>query len=79
MTAFFKVSGAGNDFVALAEPAADPGPEQIQAWCRRGISLGADGVFTLRRSAPGERKSVSMKRSMALRRTALGPSSRPLS
>jgi len=50
MTAFFKVSGSGNDFVALAEPAADPAPEQIQAWCRRGVSLGADGVFVLRRS-----------------------------
>jgi diaminopimelate epimerase len=52
MTAFFKVSGSGNDFVALAEPAADPGPGQIRAWCRRGISLGADGVFVLRRSGP---------------------------
>jgi diaminopimelate epimerase len=52
MTAFFKVSGSGNDFVALAEPAADPAPEQIHAWCRRGVSLGADGVFALRRSGP---------------------------
>jgi diaminopimelate epimerase len=51
MTAFFKVSGSGNDFVALAEPAAEPSPEQIHAWCRRGVSLGADGVFVLRRSA----------------------------
>jgi diaminopimelate epimerase len=50
MTAFFKASGSGNDFVALAEPAADPAPEQIHAWCRRGVSLGADGVFVLRRS-----------------------------
>jgi diaminopimelate epimerase len=49
MTAFFKVSGSGNDFVALAEPAADPLPEHIRAWCRRGVSLGADGVFVLRR------------------------------
>jgi diaminopimelate epimerase len=52
MTAFFKVSGSGNDFVALAEPAVDPAPERIRAWCRRGISLGADGVFALRRG-PG--------------------------
>ncbi|HEV3074207.1 MAG TPA: hypothetical protein VHB47_07310, partial [Thermoanaerobaculia bacterium] len=52
MTAFFKVSGSGNDFVALAEPAADPAPEQILAWCRRGVSLGADGVFALRRTGP---------------------------
>lgn len=50
MTAFFKVSGSGNDFVALAEPAADPAPEQILAWCRRGVSLGADGVFAVRRT-----------------------------
>jgi diaminopimelate epimerase len=54
MTAFFKVSGSGNDFVALAEPAVDPAPEQIHAWCRRGVSLGADGVFVLRRSGPAE-------------------------
>lgn len=53
MTAFFKVSGSGNDFVALAEPAADPAPEQILAWCRRGVSLGADGVFVLRRTGGG--------------------------
>lgn len=52
MTAFFKLSGSGNDFIALAEPAADPAPAEIQGWCRRGISLGADGVFVLRRSAP---------------------------
>jgi diaminopimelate epimerase len=52
-TAFFKVSGSGNDFVALAEPAAEPLPGQIRAWCRRGISLGADGVFVLRRDAAG--------------------------
>ncbi len=49
MTAFFKVSGSGNDFLALAEPASIPSPERIRAWCRRGISLGADGLFVLRR------------------------------
>jgi diaminopimelate epimerase len=49
MTAFFKVSGSGNDFLALAEPASTPPPERIRAWCRRGISLGADGLFVLRR------------------------------
>jgi diaminopimelate epimerase len=64
MTAFFKVSGSGNDFVALAEPAADPAPEQIRAWCRRGVSIGADGVFVLRRaaaaaSASGERGAAA--------------------
>jgi diaminopimelate epimerase len=50
MTTFFKVSGSGNDFVALAEPAADPTAEQIRSWCRRGVSLGADGVFVVRRT-----------------------------
>lgn len=49
----YKVSGAGNDFLALPEPAEEPTPEQIRAWCRRGVSLGADGVFTLHRTAPG--------------------------
>lgn len=53
MTAFFKVSGSGNDFLALAEPASDPPPERISAWCRRGASLGADGLFVLRRAAGG--------------------------
>jgi len=46
------VSGAGNDFVALAEPEAAPDAETIRAWCRRGLSLGADGVFVLRRADP---------------------------
>ena len=53
MTTFFKVSGSGNDFLALAEPASTPPPESIRAWCRRGVSVGADGLFVLRR-APGE-------------------------
>jgi diaminopimelate epimerase len=52
-TAFFKVSGSGNDFLALAEPENEPGPETIQAWCRRGVSVGADGLFVLRRAAGG--------------------------
>jgi diaminopimelate epimerase len=60
MTQFFKLSGGGNDFLALAEPDpantanaedAAPPPERIRAWCRRGISLGADGLFILRRTA----------------------------
>jgi diaminopimelate epimerase len=57
MTRFYKVSGSGNDFLALAEPSTVPPPETIRAWCRRGVSLGADGLFILRRppsSASGE-------------------------
>jgi diaminopimelate epimerase len=46
---FHKLSGSGNDFLALAEPARVPDPETIRAWCRRGVSLGADGLFVLRR------------------------------
>ncbi len=52
-TQFFVVSGSGNDFLALAEPEETPGAEQIRAWCRRGVSLGADGLFVLRRRDGG--------------------------
>ncbi len=52
---FYKLSGAGNDFLALVEPPAPPGAGEIHAWCRRGLSLGADGVFTLERRADGAR------------------------
>ncbi|HVS01805.1 MAG TPA: diaminopimelate epimerase [Thermoanaerobaculia bacterium] len=48
---YWRVSGAGNDFLALVEPPAAPAAAAIRAWCRRGLSLGADGLFTLR---PGE-------------------------
>lgn len=51
MTDFFRVSGGGNDFLALIEPAAPPSPEEIRAWCTRGLSLGADGLFTLSRQS----------------------------
>jgi diaminopimelate epimerase len=53
MTRFFKLSGSGNDFLALAEPGETPGPETIRAWCRRGVSLGGDGLFLLRREDGG--------------------------
>jgi diaminopimelate epimerase len=52
MTEFYKVSGSGNDFLALPEPAEPPSPELIRAWCRRGVSLGADGIVLLRRRSP---------------------------
>jgi diaminopimelate epimerase len=51
MTRFYRLSGSGNDFLALAEPWETPSAEQIRAWCRRGVSLGADGLFVLRRAA----------------------------
>jgi diaminopimelate epimerase len=50
---FYKVSGAGNDFIALVEPAAAPSADEVRAWCRRGLSLGADGLFLLERAGPG--------------------------
>jgi diaminopimelate epimerase len=53
MTGFFKLSGGGNDFLALAEPDETPPPERIRAWCRRGVSLGADGLFILHRTPEG--------------------------
>lgn len=53
MTPFFKLSGSGNDFVALVEPAEPIRGDLIRGWCRRGVSLGADGVFTVRRSPAG--------------------------
>jgi diaminopimelate epimerase len=52
-TRFFKLSGGGNDFLALAEPSETPPAERIRAWCRRGVSLGADGLFLLRRTPEG--------------------------
>jgi diaminopimelate epimerase len=53
MTLFYKVSGSGNDFLALAEPAEIPAAGTIRAWCRHGVSLGADGLFVLRRTDGG--------------------------
>jgi len=49
----YKLSGGGNDFIALAEPADLPSAETIRAWCRRGLSIGADGVFVLDRRPDG--------------------------
>lgn len=50
---FYKLSGAGNDFLALVEPDRPPTAEEVRAWCRRGLSAGADGLFVLERSRPG--------------------------
>lgn len=52
---YFHLSGAGNDFLALVEPPEAPGEAQIRAWCTRGLSLGADGLFTLSREGEGVR------------------------
>ncbi len=55
MRHFFRLSGGGNDFLALVEPIDEPTPDQIRAWCHRGLSLGADGLFLLHRSPDGAR------------------------
>jgi len=47
----YKVSGGGNDFLALAAPERTPSSDEIRAWCARGLSFGADGLFTLHRVA----------------------------
>lgn len=51
-TPFFLVSGAGNDFIALLDRPIPP-VETVKTWCRRGVSVGADGLFTLRRVTDG--------------------------
>lgn len=62
MSTLYRVSGSGNDFLALLEPLDTPTPETIRAWCRRGISLGADGVFTLERGGgEAEEPTVRMR------------------
>lgn len=78
--AFFKLSGAGNDFIAFTEPSPPPQPAEIAAWCRRGLSLGADGVFWLTRedgavrmtyhNADGERSDLCANGSRCAARLA---------
>ena len=53
MTAFFLLSGAGNDFIALADPDSDPTTDDIRRWCQRGVGVGADGVLVLSRGEAG--------------------------
>ena len=53
MTTIFKVSGGGNDFLALAAPEREPSADEIRSWCARGLSFGADGLFTLHRVEAG--------------------------
>jgi diaminopimelate epimerase len=55
MRRFYKLSGGGNDFLAVAEPSGDPGPKEIESWCRRGVSIGADGLFIVTRQSEGVR------------------------
>lgn len=56
---YFKASGAGNDFIVLPAPERHPSPEQVRSWCRRALSIGADGVIAIRRDG-SETGSVEM-------------------
>ncbi len=54
---FFKLTGAGNDFIGLVEPDREPSPSAIRTWCRRRLSVGADGLFVLSRLDPKDSAS----------------------
>ena len=53
MTHYYRLSGGGNDFLALTGDASKPGTNGIRSLCRRGLSAGADGLFILRRLPQG--------------------------
>ncbi len=55
---FYRLSGAGNDFLVLVEPREEPSGEWVEAACLRGVALGADGLFTLRRKSDGAVRMV---------------------
>jgi len=61
MTPFSKMSGGGNDFLVLEQEAA-PGPGELSGWvrrvCRRGLSVGADGVLLLGPSTAADARLV---------------------
>lgn len=48
---FWKLSGAGNDFIAIdnrdARIPEEGRSELVADWCRRGMSIGADGVLLI--------------------------------
>ena len=59
---FTKMSGAGNDFVVLDARAWEALPGDRAAWvravCRRGLSVGADGVLVVSARGPGRVRVV---------------------
>ncbi|MDX1632302.1 MAG: diaminopimelate epimerase [Thermoanaerobaculia bacterium] len=52
MTELWRLSGAGNDFLAVVPPGEPPTETLVRRWCRRGVSLGADGVLHLEPGDP---------------------------
>jgi diaminopimelate epimerase len=59
---FYKLSGSGNDFVFVDARKEPPGslalPEVIDAICRRGTGIGADGIVFIEPSAKASIKLV---------------------
>ena len=71
MSLLWRLSGAGNDFLARVgssiatdsdrcNEADYPEKEQIAAWCQRGVSAGADGLFVLQQLEGQPTASVRM-------------------
>ena len=52
-----RMSGAGNDFIVLDGERSAGLPADLASWtrriCRRGLSVGADGVLVVSRNGPG--------------------------
>ena len=59
---FTKMSGAGNDFLVLDggawETVRGDGAAWVRAVCRRGVSVGADGVLVVSPDGPGRARVV---------------------
>lgn len=55
---FVKYHGLGNDFIVLVD--ATPTPELASRLCRRGFSIGADGVMAVSPPSPGVEADVRM-------------------
>jgi len=59
---FTKMSGAGNDFIVLGHDAAQDLAGELPPWtrkaCRRGVSVGADGVLVVE---PGGEQRVRVR------------------
>lgn len=55
MVEYFRLSGGGNDFLALAGADSPVDEATVRAWCTRGLSLGADGLAVLSREGDAVR------------------------
>lgn len=57
---FVKYHGLGNDFIVLTDAGVTPTPELALHLCRRGFSIGADGVMVVAAPSPGVVAHVRM-------------------